>query len=277
MGNFDLFDDYDFEPPATLEEERPQQERHRGGGSSPDRLYNALTLFFLAASVGMCLLVVALIQNPTLPINPFPPPTPQPTPTLFLLESAGSDTGEVVGAEQLQTTPTSNSARAEETVTPTIDLTAMPTASPTVTLTPAPSPTGMTPLPVATNTPSSYPFTVQNETVTYVAYTGPEGCNYMAIAGQVFDVSGKPLKDMIIWVKDTEGFFEMVAFSGQAPRYGPSGYEAVINTSPYEADFTVQVWSDTGTDLSAPVAVHTKASCDENLAIVNFVQNRPAP
>jgi hypothetical protein len=81
VSDFDPFGDFAADQPATLEEvksvgpERSPQERNL--------VYNAISLFFLAATVGFCIVTVLLIRNPTLAINPFPPASPQPTPTLF--------------------------------------------------------------------------------------------------------------------------------------------------------------------------------------------------
>lgn len=252
MSDFDLFEADDLEPFGTLEEEKPPQEP----GRTANLIYNALTLFFLAATVAVCLITVLLVQDPTLPFNPFPPPTPRPTPTLFVL-------GEAVQNPHESPAPT-----ALPTATPTPLLIATPTIPPTL--------TGVTP-PLATYTPAAFPFTLQDGAYAYTQYTGEQGCDYMAIAGQVFDLNGEPLKFIPIHIRDMEGFFETIVFSGSAPQYGPSGYEVQLNTSPYEAEFIVQLISETARPLSDEVVVRTRASCAENLIIVNFVQNQPLP
>ncbi len=251
MSDFDLFDSGDLEPFGTLEEEKPPQEPVR----TATLIYNALTLFFLAATIAVCLLTVLLVQNPTLPFNPFPPPTPRPTPTLFVLEEAAQNPEPVTMAP------------------PTATATPLLIATPTVPF----LPTDITPLPLATYTPAAFPFTLQDGAYAYTQYTGEQGCDYMAIAGQVFDLNGEPLKFIPIHVRDVEGFFETIVFSGSAPQYGPSGYEVQLNTSPYEAEFIVQLISETARPLSDEIAVRTRASCAENLIIVNFVQNQPLP
>ncbi len=251
MSDFDLFDSGDLEPFGTLEEEKPPQEPVR----TANLIYNALTLFFLAATIAVCLLTVLLVQNPTLPFNPFPPPTPRPTPTLFVLEEAAQNPEPVTMAP------------------PTATATPLLIATPTVPF----LPTDITPLPLATYTPATFPFTLQDGAYAYTQYTGEQGCDYMAIAGQVFDLNGEPLKFIPIHVRDVEGFFETIVFSGSAPQYGPSGYEVQLNTSPYEAEFIVQLISETARPLSDEIVVRTRASCAENLIIVNFVQNQPLP
>lgn len=64
-------------------------------------------------------------------------------------------------------------------------------------------------------------------------------------------------------------------FSGepQAVRFGPSGFEAVLGAEPREESFTIQLRSQTGVPLSEAVIVKTRTGCNQNLAIVDFVQN----
>lgn len=253
MSDFDLFGADDLESFGTLEEEKPPHEPVRAS----DLIYNALTLFFLAATIAVCLLTVLLVQNPTVPFNPFPPPTPRPTSTLFVLGEATQSSGEAPSP----------------TAPPTATATVLPIVTPTI----PPTPMGVTPLPLVTHTPAAFPFTLQDGTYAYTQYSGEEGCDYMAIAGQVFDLNGEPLKFIPIQVRDADGFFETIVFSGSAPQYGPSGYEVLLNTSPYEAEFTVQLISETARPLSDEIVVRTRDSCAENLIIVNFVQSQPLP
>lgn len=261
MSDFDLFGDYEPEQPATLEEEKP---RSRRSSSNRDLAYNAISLFFIAATIAVVIGAVLLVQNPLLPINPFPPQPPAPTPTLFNLDEQA--VGEIEGAG-------SEGAAVEQgspIETPT------PTSPPaTATATGAPTATGAAPPVAATNTPSAYAFTLQNETQTYIPYGGPEGCDYLAIAGQVFDVDGEPLTGLPVVVEGED--FEQLDFSGSASRYGPSGYEVFINDTPYEGEFTVKLVSETGFPLSEEVVVRTSDSCEQNVAIVNFIQNQETP
>lgn len=261
MDDFDLFGDYEPERPATLEEERPQRERRRRK-RQPLTIYDLVSLFFLAATGGVIAITVILIQNPTVPFNPFPPPAPQPTPTLFLL----NDTGEVGG--QLPPTWTPSPL-------PTDVPTSTPRATATQTPTPRPTATGMA-QPGATHTLSLYPFTLQNEAVTYTQNPNEQGCAWMSIAGQVFDLNGEPRKNLPILVTGDD-FGDAIAWSGSAPQWGESGYEVFLNSTPYEAEFGVQLLNTTGMPLSEVIVVRTLSSCDHNVAIVNFVQNHELP
>lgn len=256
MSDYDLFGDYEPDQPATLEEERPAKRRtrtRRSGG-----IYNVIAALFGIATVGMIIFTILVILNPLGPYNPFPPAPPQPPPTLFLLENVAAS-GELL----------------PPTWTPSPTITAGPTptraATPTRTPTPQATATGLTPLPGATNTVAVFPFTLQDEAVTYARNTNSEDCEWLSIAGQVFDLAGQPIPGLPIQVTG-EGF-EQIEFSGTAPSFGPSGYEVFLNQTPVEEEFVVRLLNTTGMPLSEPIVVRTLSSCDRNVAIINFVQN----
>jgi hypothetical protein len=257
VSDYDLFNDYEADQPATLEEERPprapRQRRRPSGG-----IYGLVTAFFLLATLGSAILTVALILNPTAPFNPLPPPTPQPTPTLFLLGS---------GPAEASLLPPTWTPSPSAVPGPTSTRQATPTRTPT----PQATATGVTPLPGATNTIAVFPFTLQNEAVTYSRNENSDGCAWLSIAGQVFDLNQGPVRGLPVQVTG-EGF-QQIEFSGNAPAFGPSGYEVFLNTTPVEAEYVVQLLNTTGMPLSEPIVVRTLSACDRNVAIVNFVQN----
>ncbi len=253
MSDFDLFGDYEPERPATLEEEKPRPPRRKkpSGGGGP---YKFLAFLFLIGTLGIIVFIGILVQNPASPLNPFPPKTPLPTPTLIQLG----------GNSSLPITPpvTPSAAR-------------FPTTVPQVTLTasaPAASPTGFTPLPGGTLAVTVLPFTLQNDAVTYRAH--PDGCKGLWLIGQVFDINGGPLPGLPVQVTGSV-FQGAIEFTGSAPRWGDSGYEFDLNSTPVEDQFVVQLLNTTGQPLSEPVVVKTLASCAQNVAIVNFIQNHP--
>jgi hypothetical protein len=276
LSDHDLFDDYEPAPPATLEEERPARQR-RGQQGGGDLFYNTAALFFVAASIAVVLVAALLVNNPLLPINPLPPATDQPTPTLIPL-SGGADGGDIAAPTEM---PVIETPIAIATSTPVPSPTTPPSATPRPAVTPAgtitpgtPGTTSATPEGGVTNTPSPFAFTLQNEELEYVAYEGEEGCDYLAIAGEVFDADGGALPGVPVVVEGDE-FFSALDFSGNAPAYGPSGYEVFINDRPYEAEFTVRLVSETGMPLSEDVIVRTHDSCEENVVLVNFIANQP--
>ncbi|MBN1309880.1 MAG: hypothetical protein JXB30_00580 [Anaerolineae bacterium] len=269
MSDYDLFGDYEPEQPATLEEDRlelepepsyhPRRKRSGGGGG----FYNFVSVLFLLATVGVCVLAIMLIRNPMLPFNPFPPGAPYPTPTLFVF-NRGEDVGNVVPPSQ---TPEVTSTRvpttlprgtqSQETITATLDLSA--------------SPGGLTTQPDVTNTVSVEPFTLQNEAVTYTQHT--TGCDGLWIVGQVFDLEQQPLKGLAV-IARWDGN-SALGWSGYATQWGESGYEITINNKPVELEVEIQLLAGTGQPLSEPVVVRTLDTCDRNVAIANFIQNHP--
>jgi hypothetical protein len=252
VSDYDLFGDYEPERPATLEEEKPRPPRRKKpSGRGP---YNFLAVLFLIGALGIIIYIGILIQNPDSPINPFPPATPNPTPTLIQPGGGGS----------LPISPpvTPSAAR-------------FPTTVPNVTLTSASaqlSPTGFTPLPGGTLTVSVLPFTLQNDAVTYRVH--PDGCKGLWLIGQVFDSNGGPLPGLPVQVTGSV-FQGAIEFTGSAPRWGESGYEFELNNTPVEDQFVAQLLNTTGQPLSEPVVVKTLASCEQNVAVVNFIQNHP--
>lgn len=252
MSDFDLFDEYEPEQPATLEEEKPSGQARSGGGCR-DAFYNLVSVFFLLATVGVCGLTVLLIQNPTLPFNPFPPATPAPTPTLFDLDAMAQSLATIVPPT---TTPTE------------------PPVSPTplrrVTGTPAATATGGAAL-AMTGLPSEYPFLLQDNAVTYTQH--PEGCTGSWLIGQLFDMNGNPFPGTI-YISVRGENFEQLVFSGTAPQWGESAYEVSLNSTPIEAEFELRLLAATGMPLSEPIIVRTLSSCEGNVAVANFIQVR---
>lgn len=261
MSDLDPFGNYEPEQPATLEEDRPEPPRPRrrkkrrsGGGG----FYSFLTAVFLLGTVGVVVVTILLINNPLLPFNPLRPAPPQPTPTLFILGGGGG------GGSVAPPTPTATS---------TLPPTQAPQGTPGVSASLQPTPTGLVIIPGGTATVSILPFTLQNEAVTYTQNANDEGCRWLSIAGQVFDINGDPLPGLPVEV--TGENFQSIEFTGTATQFGPSGYEVLLNTTPIEAEFVVQLLNTTGQVLSEPVVVRTLAACDSNVAIVNFIQNHP--
>jgi hypothetical protein len=257
MSDFDLFDEFAADQPATLEEEKPRPPRKRQRGGGGFTFFDLLTGIFVLATIAVCVWTVLLIQNPAVPYNPFPPPTPGPTSTLFLL-----------GGESADINP--------PTWTPSATVQPGPTATrltPLPSDTPKPTATGITPLPGATNTVAVFPFTLQNEAVTYAKNNNAKGCDWLGIAGQVFDLNGEPVPGLPIQVTGDQGFSVPPVFTGTAEDLGPSGYEIKLADEPKEAEYVVRLLNTTGMPLSEPIVVRTLSSCDRNVAIVNFVQN----
>ncbi|GAB4571334.1 MAG: hypothetical protein Kow0077_07760 [Anaerolineae bacterium] len=254
---------------------------------------NAVTLIFVLLTVAFLIYFGTLLVNPYLPINPFPPRTPLP---IYVV--ATPDPGEAVAAlvpTKPPVTPRLTTLVPTITPSPTPTVTPSPTATqaaivpprlPTVTRPPATATligavtperavaavfTPPAPVDPAQVTRSPFPFTLANGVVVYVPNPNDEACRWASIAGTAVSLSGEQISGLAVRVIG-EGIDE-IRFTGTAPEFGPGGYEVFLNGAPLEAQYTVQLLSQTGVPLSEALAVTTSASCEENVAVVNFVQN----
>ncbi len=161
----------------------------------------------------------------------------------------------------------------------------LPTATPTEM--PAQTPATETPLPTATLPPTSTPAPTLAPTPTF-AYdiqlgsprTMPDlksaerGCQWMGVAGQVFDADGQPVEGVVVVVKgDLAGNpFNGLGLAGLARDYGPGGYEIMLAERPIASSGSLiaQVFTPEWEPISPPYSLSTFASCEENLIVLNF-------
>jgi hypothetical protein len=61
--------------------------------------------------------------------------------------------------------------------------------------------------------------------------------------------------------------------AGDAPAYGPSGYEQFIFDAPRVQEHSIQLETSNGTAVSQVYRFQTRASCNQNLIWFIFVQN----
>ncbi len=254
-----------------------------------------VSVFFLLLTALFLAYFGLLLVNPYVPINPFPPRTPLP---IYVIATADPDRPTAtLTATKLPETPRLNTL--EPTLTPSQPPSptdaGTSTARPVVgeqpripTITPVtPTPTLVsgpqqgdviegvfTPPPVgdpASYTRSPFPFTVFGDGVEYIANPNDQACRWASVAGSVTDINGQPLPGLAVHVVG-EGIDE-IRFTGTALTYGSGGYEVFLNGAPLRSQYAVQLLSQTGTPISAEFTVTTSPLCEENVAIVNFVQN----
>lgn len=138
------------------------------------------------------------------------------------------------------------------------------TAGPTATFTPLPA--------EQLRRDAPFPFLLSESGIIYVPNAGEKGCNWLSIAGSVTDMAGQPVAGLGVRVQG-EGLDETVG-TGGALNYGPGGFEMPLGEVPQAGAYTVQLLSVQGTPLSEAYAVATRAACDQNVAIISFVQVR---
>ncbi len=165
--------------------------------------------------------------------------------------------------------------------TPTLTLTTVPSATPTKTSTKTiiPSPTSTstkTPTPSPTNV--NWQFQIQPDSPVYLQnFTNPdEGCDWLGVAGQVFNSSGDPLNNMVVLVEEEyDGvYYELIGMTGMAKDYGPGGYEIIISDEVFESEdvLSISLFDLNGNQLSNQFMLTTYEDCEKNLLLINFIE-----
>lgn len=159
------------------------------------------------------------------------------------------------------------------TETPVSSLTITSTLEPTLTETPTPIVPDFTPQPTVPP-PSPFPFVVRdNQVILTTNFANIAGCAWQGIGGQVFGIDGSPLPGIRVHVFGNG--LELYADSGSNPLYGPSGWEIAVANTVNSGTYVVELQTQQGTVISPQQNVTFSSSCDGNLALVNFQQNRP--
>ena len=93
----------------------------------------------------------------------------------------------------------------------------------------------------------------------------------MGLDGQVFDLNGQPVIDLVVHV----GGADYLTLSGASQEYGIPGWIQKVGDQPAvtRGFYTVQLQDVAGHPLSDVVAVTTSATCAQNMVTINFIQN----
>ncbi len=138
----------------------------------------------------------------------------------------------------------------------------------------APTPT-FTPVPIETGSVSQTPFTfvLAKEQPVYAPNANDKGCNWSSIAGTVTDVKGTALDGYRVSIKGNS--INETVFSGATLTFGAGGFELFLNGTPQAQTYNVQLSDPQSHAVSAEYTIATKASCDQNVAVLQFVQQAP--
>lgn len=103
-----------------------------------------------------------------------------------------------------------------------------------------------------------------------------EGCNWMGVGGQIFDVQGTPVANLLVKLSgslDGENI-DMIALTGGALYLGPGGYEFKISDHPIASNeaLWISILDQGGNALSDPFTISTYGSCDQNYGVLNFTE-----
>ncbi len=232
-----------------------------------DAVWNFLTLLVMLLLSAVLLLQITVYFYPFAKFNPFPPyQLPDvmvlPTPT----EAA------VVMPEVMMETPLADDLPAE---------TPQPTAAPDIVLHEG------TPIvestlgePTATPFVGYYSFKVQNSVnaIDGAIFKPDLGCNWLGVAGQVFDLQGRPVKGIRVWLRGSLNGYRVdyLGLTLESSPYGPSGFEFTLADAPINSsgDLYLQLLDQAGIPISDRVYFDTYNDCERNLILINFKQVR---
>jgi hypothetical protein len=132
--------------------------------------------------------------------------------------------------------------------------------------------------PIIISTPTHLPFELQGGTPVYSkSFNHPDsGCNWLGVAGQIFNIDGKPVDNLVVVIKGKLGEAEInsVMLTGleEAKAYGPGGYEIFLNDKVIGSTKPLLIYvNDLIGNLMTPVIeFDTVADCNKNLIIINF-------
>lgn len=227
---------------------------------SASKTWNGLTILVFIALLCVVVVVATIFVNPTIRINPFPPPTlpalvslPTPLPTIFQIPTA--------------------------TWTPTF------TQEPTSTNTPVPTFTATIALPaesveLTTVSGVGMPFKViQGDPVALENYGHQElGCNWMGVTGRVFDLTDAPIAQGLTvqlgGTLDSMPVEKRALIGAAAQYYGPGAYEIPLADRPIDSSYTlwVQLLDQADIPLSEKVYFDTFGECEKSLILIDFKQ-----
>jgi hypothetical protein len=163
------------------------------------------------------------------------------------------------------------------TLTKTIVPSATPTNTSTKTVVPSPTPIS-TKTPTLTPTNIVWPYQIQPESPVYIQnFANPdEGCDWLGVAGQVFDSSGNPENYMVVLVEEEYNGVgnELIGMTGMAEDYGPGGYEIIISNEVFESEdeIAITLFDINGNQLSDRYWLTTYEDCEKNLLLINFIE-----
>lgn len=106
------------------------------------------------------------------------------------------------------------------------------------------------------------------------------GCEWLVIAGQVWDLQGDPITGLTLHLfGEVNGYaIDQFVLTGaeEAIVYGESGYEFALENQVVDSDGSlfIQLVDTNQLSLSLPYALQTFDDCQRNLILVNFKQVR---
>jgi hypothetical protein len=238
-------------------------------------IWNVLTIIMLVGVLCVVATFLTVFFNPDMPMNPLRPPA---LPAPVSMPTYTSTPRSILPATW---TPT---ASLEPTITTTLRPTNASTPQPTDTPVPSSTPFNLL-TPTQTTTVSgtrSEPFEVSQGTpisTSSLAFYPERGCDWMGVAGQIFDLSGAPISGQQVRIG---GFLngktvDMLTLTGLTSAYGTAGfYEFSLADEPIASNKSLwlQLLDQAGLTMSEKIYFETYDSCEKNLIFINFKQVR---
>lgn len=174
------------------------------------------------------------------------------------------------------------SQTAVSSVTPelTLAVTVTPTSTDVKTDTPIPVTPTLTLVPptqaAATAPSGAMLYQVQAGTPVYIGNFAhaAQACQWLSVAGQVFDASGNPVINLVVQVSGTLSGqpLDFTSLTGVALDYGPGGYEVTLADHSVTSTGTlfIQLFDLQAHPLSNLIPFNTSADCTKNVTIINF-------
>lgn len=233
-----------------------------------DLFLNILTALIFFAAIAILSLQITIFLNPKVSFNPFPPyELPEP----------------LVIQQSTQIFPPTEEMIPTQTITSTIQPveTAAPTATTTeifIDGTPVAEETPIEP----TETPFSgyFAFALQNDinAIESSLIRPNYGCEWVGVAGQVFDLQGRPVVGVRVWLRGTyDGKrINLYSLTMESSPYGPSGFEFTLGEKPISTNgqLSIQLLDQAGIPISERIYFDTFEDCQQNLVLINFKQVR---
>jgi hypothetical protein len=232
-----------------------------------DLILNVLTGLILLVTIAIISLQITIFLNPTVIFNPFPP---------YKLPEALVIQYPTQGTMQEVFVPTSTPEpilQPTETIAPTITPTEI-----FIDGTPVAEETPLDP----TETPFSgyFAFALQNDinAIESSLIRPNYGCDWVGVAGQVFDLQGRPVVGVRVWLRGTydNNRINLYSLTMESSPYGPSGFEFRLGDKPLNTNgqLSIQLLDQAGIPISERIYFDTFEDCQKNLILINFKQIR---
>ncbi|MCL4254286.1 MAG: hypothetical protein KJ043_10960, partial [Anaerolineae bacterium] len=222
--------------------------------------HDIIAVIFMVATIGLMVVFATIWRDPWSSLNPLPPAT------TFVEVTWTPDTTAlaVYFADQTAT------AQAENAPLVTNNTPSAPTI--------ITSPQNATPIVIpALDTPTgTISFTISEAGVLYTPNANGRGCNWSSIGGTVTDQAGQPLNGYAIQIVDIEEptRLNVVVTSGSSLNFGVGGFELALGSTPRIRSYRIQLFDSANNAVSEPFQIFTREECDQNVAVVNFIQVR---